>query len=56
MIESVPACPSSFCTVGPAITDVSLEMLDGIGHYTPLEAPDRLARAIKKRLAGTAFS
>ena len=37
-------------------TDVSLEMLDGVGHYTPLEAPDRLARAIKKRLAGTAFS
>jgi pimeloyl-ACP methyl ester carboxylesterase len=37
-------------------TDVSLEMLDGVGHYTPLEAPDRLARAVKKRLAGTAFS
>jgi pimeloyl-ACP methyl ester carboxylesterase len=25
-------------------------------HYAPLEAPDRLARAIKKRLAGTAIS
>ena len=37
-------------------TDVSLEMLDGVGHYTPLEAPDRLASAIKKRLAGTAIS
>jgi pimeloyl-ACP methyl ester carboxylesterase len=30
--------------------DVSLEMLDGVGHYTPLEAPDRFASAIKKRL------
>jgi pimeloyl-ACP methyl ester carboxylesterase len=56
MIELAPARPSSCCTVGPAITDVSLEMLDGVGHYTPLEAPDRLARAIKKRLARTAFS
>ena len=31
--------------------DVSLEMLDGVGHFTPLEAPDRFASAIKKRLA-----
>ena len=31
-------------------TDVSLEMLDGVGHFTPLEAPDRLAEAVKKRL------
>jgi pimeloyl-ACP methyl ester carboxylesterase len=37
-------------------TDFSLEMLDGIGHYTPLEAPDRLASAIMKRLAETALS
>jgi pimeloyl-ACP methyl ester carboxylesterase len=56
MIELAPAHRLSSCTVGPAITDVSLEMLDGVGHFTPLEAPDRLARAIKKRLAGTAFS
>jgi pimeloyl-ACP methyl ester carboxylesterase len=33
-------------------TDVSLERLDGVGHYTPLEAPDGFASAIKKRLAG----
>ena len=31
-------------------TDVFLMMLDGVGHYTPLEAPDRFASAIKKRL------
>ncbi len=31
--------------------DVSLEMLNGVGHFTPLEAPDRIASAIKKRLA-----
>ena len=29
--------------------DVSLEMLNGVGHYTPLEATDRFASAIKKR-------
>jgi pimeloyl-ACP methyl ester carboxylesterase len=34
-------------------TDVSLERLNGIGHYTPLEAPDRFASAIKKQLAGS---
>jgi pimeloyl-ACP methyl ester carboxylesterase len=31
--------------------DLSLEMLDGVGHYTPLEAPHRFASAIEKRLA-----
>jgi len=30
--------------------DVTLEMLDGVGHYTPLEAPEEFAAAIKKRL------
>jgi pimeloyl-ACP methyl ester carboxylesterase len=31
--------------------DVSLEMLDGVGHFTPMEAPDRFASAIKQRIA-----
>ena len=30
--------------------DVTLEPLAGVGHYTPLEAPDEFAAAIKKRL------
>ncbi len=30
--------------------DVTLEPLNGVGHYTPLEAPDEFAAAIKKRL------
>jgi len=30
--------------------DVTLQMLDGVGHYTPLEAPEEFAAAIKKRL------
>jgi pimeloyl-ACP methyl ester carboxylesterase len=29
----------------------SLERLSGIGHFTPLEATDRFAEAIKQRLA-----
>jgi pimeloyl-ACP methyl ester carboxylesterase len=29
---------------------VTLQMLDGVGHYTPLEAPEEFAAAIKKRL------
>jgi pimeloyl-ACP methyl ester carboxylesterase len=33
-------------------TDVSLEILHGVGHYTPLEAPDRFASSIRKRLSG----
>jgi pimeloyl-ACP methyl ester carboxylesterase len=35
-------------------TDVSLEMLDGAGHFTPLQAPAQLAHAIKKRLTSSA--
>jgi pimeloyl-ACP methyl ester carboxylesterase len=35
-------------------TDLSLEMLDGVGHFTPLEAPAQVASAIKKRLPETA--
>jgi pimeloyl-ACP methyl ester carboxylesterase len=31
--------------------DYSLERLSGIGHFTPLEATDRFAEAIKQRLA-----
>jgi pimeloyl-ACP methyl ester carboxylesterase len=31
--------------------DVSLEILNGVGHFTPLEAPDRFASAIKQRIA-----
>jgi pimeloyl-ACP methyl ester carboxylesterase len=30
----------------------TLERLNGIGHFTPLEAPNRFAQAIKQRLAG----
>ena len=29
----------------------TLERLSGIGHFTPLEATDRFAEAIKQRLA-----
>jgi pimeloyl-ACP methyl ester carboxylesterase len=36
--------------LGEFFTDVSLEILDGVGHFTPLEAPDQFASAIKKRL------
>jgi pimeloyl-ACP methyl ester carboxylesterase len=31
--------------------DYTLERLSGIGHFTPLEATDRFAEAIKQRLA-----
>jgi len=31
--------------------DYSLERLSGNGHFTPLEATDRFAEAIKQRLA-----
>jgi pimeloyl-ACP methyl ester carboxylesterase len=32
-------------------TDVKLQFLPGIGHFTPLEAPDAFATAIRERLA-----
>jgi pimeloyl-ACP methyl ester carboxylesterase len=35
--------------------DVSLEILTGVGHYTPLEAPDQFASAIKNRLVGSSW-
>jgi len=31
--------------------DVDLQLVDGIGHFVPLEAPDRVAEAIRARLA-----
>jgi pimeloyl-ACP methyl ester carboxylesterase len=31
--------------------DVDLQFVDGIGHYVPLEAPERVADAIRARLA-----
>ena len=31
--------------------DVDLQFVDGIGHFVPLEAPDRVAEAIRARLA-----
>ena len=33
-------------------TDVTLERLEGVGHFTPLEAPDAFAAAIERRLPG----
>jgi len=33
-------------------SDVELELLDGVGHFTPLEAPDAFAAAIARRLGG----
>ncbi len=31
--------------------DVDLRLVDGIGHFVPLEAPDLVAEAIRARLA-----
>jgi pimeloyl-ACP methyl ester carboxylesterase len=31
-------------------TNYELELLDGVGHFTPIEATDRFAQVIKKRL------
>ena len=31
--------------------DVDLQFVDGVGHYVPLEAPERVAEAIRARLA-----
>ena len=37
--------------LGAFFEDYSLERLSGTGHFTPLEATDRFAEAIKQRLA-----
>jgi pimeloyl-ACP methyl ester carboxylesterase len=31
--------------------DVTLELLDGVGHFTPVEAPEAFAAAIRRALA-----
>lgn len=36
--------------LGEFFADVTLEPLPGVGHFTPLEAPDSLARAIRAAL------
>jgi pimeloyl-ACP methyl ester carboxylesterase len=33
-------------------TNYELELLDGVGHFTPIEATDRFGQVIKKRLGG----
>jgi pimeloyl-ACP methyl ester carboxylesterase len=33
-------------------TNYELELLDGVGHFTPIEAADRFAQVIKNRLGG----
>jgi pimeloyl-ACP methyl ester carboxylesterase len=32
-------------------SDVTLELLDGVGHFTPVEAPEAFAAAIRRALA-----
>lgn len=38
--------------LGEYFADVTLEHLTGAGHFSPLEAPDAFAAAIRRRLAG----
>ena len=40
--------------IGEFFADVTLEALPGVGHFTPLEAPDGIARGIRAMLARTA--
>ena len=37
-------------TAQPLIRDVSLEVLPGVGHFVPIQAPDALREAIEKAL------
>ena len=37
--------------LGEFYADVDLRVLEGVGHFVPLEAPDRVADAIRERLA-----
>ena len=32
-------------------SDVTLELLDGVGHFIPVEAPEAFAAAIRRALA-----
>jgi len=36
--------------IGEFFTDFKLEKLPGVGHFTPLEATDKFAAAIRERL------
>jgi pimeloyl-ACP methyl ester carboxylesterase len=36
--------------LGEFFTDVTLQRLPGVGHFTPLEAPETFAAAIRARL------
>ncbi|HVL82766.1 MAG TPA: alpha/beta hydrolase [Pseudonocardia sp.] len=35
--------------LGEWFTDVDLRLLDGVGHFVPLEAPEEVARAVRER-------
>ena len=37
--------------LGEWLADVDLRLLEGAGHFTPVEAPDAFAAAIRERLA-----
>jgi pimeloyl-ACP methyl ester carboxylesterase len=50
--ENDPIFPTTWSDrLDEFFADVTLEKLAGVGHFTPLEAPDKFALAIKKRLA-----
>jgi pimeloyl-ACP methyl ester carboxylesterase len=39
--------------IGEFFADATLEVLPGIGHFTPLEAPDAVADGVRRMLART---
>ena len=49
--EHDPIFPTAWSDrIGDFSTDYELEFLPGVGHYTPLEATEVFARAIRKNL------
>jgi pimeloyl-ACP methyl ester carboxylesterase len=55
--ELDPLFPESWSDrLSEFFTDYRLERLVGVGHYTPLEAPEAFAAAIERRLAPKAVS
>jgi pimeloyl-ACP methyl ester carboxylesterase len=42
--------PAELDRLGEFFSDVELRLLDGVGHFTPVEAPDAFAGAIAERL------
>jgi pimeloyl-ACP methyl ester carboxylesterase len=46
-VESDVMSPAAAARVAATIPGATLELIDGVGHHVQLEAPERVARAIR---------